>query len=256
MTTLAGGERIALEGGVFERPPGADGEEPGFRLVAPRFHVRAGQRIALTGPSGSGKTTLLGLLSLALKPGAVTRFTAAPGSGGVHDLAEAWRRMDDKLFDRLRSRFLGCIRHAGEGVAFIGAMDALAARASLAGKRPDRTALRRFLDEVGLAGLEKRTPGRLSQGQRQRLGIACALVHDPDVIIADEPTASLDAANAGRVMALLAGAAERGAAVVIATHDPDLAVRYGFAIAAAEIRDDGAGAMRRTTSFVTAEARG
>lgn len=246
--------RITLENCVFERPPGDDGEGPGFRLEVSDFHVRGGQRVALVGPSGSGKTTLLSMLSLALKPASIQRFVVSPSSGGEMDIAEAWRRMDDRLFDKLRSAFLGCARHSGESVAFIRAADALAARVALAGKRPDARMLARLLADVGLDGLGKRTPGRLSQGQRQRLGIACALAHKPDVVIADEPTASLDAANAERVMKLMANAADEGAAVVIATHDPELAVRHGFMIAAADMHEADGG--RRRTSFSLLGAKG
>jgi putative ABC transport system ATP-binding protein len=99
-----------------------------------------------------------------------------------------------------------------------------------------------LLEKLDLVGLKGRKPDMLSQGQRQRLGIACALVHGPDLVIADEPTASLDDHNADQVMALLADSVKNGkSAVVIATHDPERARRHGFMVISAQTRRVGAG---------------
>lgn len=237
---------VDIAGLAFQRPASRNGgergkDEQGFRLEAPHFAVRSGDQIALVGPSGSGKTTLLRLLSLTLKPAQAERFVVQPDDAAAVDVARAWARGDHRTLDKLRARFLGMARHAGEVAPFLSAREAVAVRMELA-HHSDRNARgQEVLGAVGLAELALRKPARLSQGQRQRLGIASALSHAPRLLMADEPTAALDAANGEQVMRILAEAAHGEAAVVIATHDPDLAARHGFTILPAETTRDGHG---------------
>jgi len=250
----AGGEGVLVDivDAGFARPRRIEGGDEVFQLTVPRFSIARGQRIALVGASGSGKTTLLSLLALALKPAAVKRFAFQPKPDELVDVAAAWRRGRSPRLDALRRRHIGIARQSGEAIAFLTVRDALVVRERLAGVRPDRAKTDDLLSALGLDGLHLRTPDALSQGQRQRLGIGCALTHRPTLVIADEPTASLDAQTAQTVMTLLSQSANDNRAVVIATHDPDLAMRHGFSIIAAETRfETHDGAATKHTRFAT-----
>jgi len=255
--TRAEGALVAVRAASFERPPLLpDGRDEGFRLVIPSFVVGAGARIALTGQSGAGKTTLLNLLSLAMRPTTAASFSFNTNTGSV-DVCSAWAKGKGNALDGLRRKKVGVARHSGEAVAFLAIRDALALRRRVARLAPDEKRTAMLIEKLGLVGLETRKPEMLSQGQRQRLGIACALTHEPDLIIADEPTASLDDHNADLVMSLLAASAANGtSAVVIATHDPERARQHGFMVISAQTRQVVAGpATIKETSFAAGVAR-
>jgi putative ABC transport system ATP-binding protein len=239
--THAQGALVAVQDASFERAPLDTGRDEGFRLVVPNFVVGAGARLALTGQSGAGKTTLLNLLSLARRPTTAASFTFRTDAGLV-DIGTAWAKGQGRALDAIRRRKLGVARHSGEAVAFLSVRETLALRRRVARLAPESARLDMLLEKLDLVGLKGRKPDMLSQGQRQRLGIACALVHGPDLVIADEPTASLDDHNADQVMALLADSVKNGkSAVVIATHDPERARRHGFIVISAQTRRVGAG---------------
>jgi putative ABC transport system ATP-binding protein len=175
--------------------------------------VGAGEMLALLGPSGSGKTTLLLLI------GAVLRADAGTIGFEGRDLST--------LSDRQVSEYL--LRDVGfihQRVQLMGGMPALenACRKLLlrgAGLREARAAALPWLERVGLGGQLERLPGELSGGERQRLAIARALAGEPRLILADEPTGSLDSERSREIVALLRSLAhDRGAAVVLVTHDP------------------------------------
>jgi putative ABC transport system ATP-binding protein len=167
--------------------------------------ARAGRTFAVSGHSGSGKTTLMMLLAGVLVPddGAVkmTGGGPAPRVGFVP-----------------QSFGLAPSLTAIENVAL--PLQAQAIR--VPGAEIEKRCLA-ALASVGLAGTEDRLVTELSGGQRQRVAVARVLAGEPDVIIADEPTAELDADSRHRVLRLLLDTAARGALVVLATHDPEVA---------------------------------
>lgn len=212
----------------------------GFVLDVPSFHVMAGERVALVGPSGSGKSTLIDLLALALTPDAAERFVVrGPADDGMVDVAACWRERADAALTRLRSRVFGYVQQVGGLLGFLSVRRNIQTTQRLSG-RTDPARIERLAHRLGIAEALDAYPDRLSVGQRQRVAIARALAHDPDILLADEPTAALDVDHAARVMGLLVEQAEEsGTALVVSSHDVDLVRRFGFTLVAAEFgRDD------------------
>ena len=170
------------------------------------------QILAVTGRSGSGKTTLLAVLAGLLAPmtGSV-RFGGAPVVAG--DVAHLHR-----TGVVLQLYGLVGVLTAQENVE-------VALQARGIGGRTVRSRASHALERVGLTDLSDRLVEQLSGGQRQRVAVARALVVRPGLLLADEPTAELDAANRDRIVVQLRAEADRGAAVVLATHDPEVAAR-------------------------------
>ncbi|MQY07793.1 ABC transporter ATP-binding protein [Actinomadura macrotermitis] len=168
-----------------------------------------GELVALLGPSGSGKTTLLAVAGGLLKP-----------TAGEVSLLGA--DMTGQRLDRI-ARQVAYILQAGALIPYLTVQENLIARRVVTGHRPtaaDQRDAARLLAAVDLAGKAGRYPDRLSGGERQRACVAQALYTGAPVLLADEPTASLDRARGRAVMELLAAhARDTGAAVLVATHD-------------------------------------
>jgi len=192
----------------------------GSRPVLEGLELAVGknERLLVTGPSGAGKTTLIRLLCGALR--------AERGEVEIDGVRLDGARGGD--LRRLRRR-LGIVFQDPRLIAGFTLRENLALALEAAGERPERMApkIERVLARVGLAGRGDAYPPALSGGEQQRAALARALVRDPRVLLADEPTGNLDAAAAAAVTALLEDAWIRGATLVIATHDPALAARLG-----------------------------
>ena len=191
------------------------GGRPVARL--PDLSLAAGEGALLLGGSGSGKTTLL------LAIGGLLERTA--GSIAVDGVDPGQLRPAER--DRWRGRCVGFVFQDLQLVAGLSVLDNLLLAPFAAGAPQDRTRARQLLEQLGLAGLERRHAERLSRGQAQRAALARAMLLRPKLILADEPTASLDDAGADAVSdLLLAAAKETGASLVIATHDSRLKTRF------------------------------
>ncbi|MES1945212.1 antimicrobial peptide ABC transporter ATPase [Salinisphaera sp. PC39] len=174
------------------------------------FALAQGEQAAVLGPSGSGKSTLLHLLAGVL--------SAAPGMVIVAD--RDWTTLAGSARDRFRGREVGLVYQRPYLIGALRVLDNLRLARYAAGLPDDADVARATLAAVGLAATARCYPHELSQGQRQRVALARALVNRPRVILADEPTANLDDANAERVLTLLRDrAAERGATLLVVTHD-------------------------------------
>ncbi|MBM6402777.1 ATP-binding cassette domain-containing protein [Phycicoccus sp. CSK15P-2] len=178
--------------------------------------VAAGERVAVTGASGAGKSTLLLALAGVLVPrsGSVS-FDGAP----LSTCSEAQRA-------RLRRSRIGIVFQYGQLVPDLTALENVALPLMLNGsrRRDALDAAGALLDELRVGDVADRRAGEMSGGQAQRAAIARALVTGPDLLLADEPTGSLDSVAGERVMASLLGAVrERGAALVVVTHDATVA---------------------------------
>ncbi|HYX92328.1 MAG TPA: cell division ATP-binding protein FtsE [Myxococcaceae bacterium] len=187
-------------------------------LVDLNLHVRKGEFVFLTGPSGAGKSTLLKLIFLAERP---TRGQILVGGLNISRLRESGvpflRRnigvvfQDFKLLPR---------RTVADNVAFT--LEVLGVpRAEV------RERVMRMLKRVGLEHKAHVLPPRLSGGEQQRVVIARALVNDPAILLADEPTGNLDPELTLEIMDLLCDVNVRGTTVVVATHEQTLVERYG-----------------------------
>jgi putative ABC transport system ATP-binding protein len=176
------------------------------------FAVRKGEFVMLSGPSGSGKTTLLSILGCVL--------TAT--SGRVAILGEDVTGATERDLPRLRLQYIGFVFQAHNLIASLSSLENIVMLLELRGlSRPEaRVEAGRLLDEVGLGDKWHALPRDLSGGQRQRVAIARALAGSPPVILADEPTAALDAHNGLAVTETLRSLAkDHGHTVVVVTHD-------------------------------------
>lgn len=176
------------------------------------LEARAGQILVVTGPAGSGKTTLLHVLAGIIRPSAGEVFVdgaSRPGSrwGVSKDLG-----FIPQIFG------LASALTTAENVAL--PLQLLRVPRAEVAERVGQT-----LAGLGLDNAADQLATELSGGQQQRAAVGRAIVAEPRLIIADEPTSELDAANRDLVFALLEAATDRGAAVVLATHDPDLVAR-------------------------------
>lgn len=189
--------------------------------------VKSGELTVLMGPSGSGKTTLLSILGCMLTPTAGTvRVCGVPTTGARPDQLAGIRRQHIGFI--FQAYHLFPTLTAAENVQL--ALDLRGERGPKAADKADEV-----LASVGLGSKLESFPRQLSGGEQQRVAIARAVVAEPSAILADEPTAALDARNGQATMALLSAIArERQRAVLVVTHDPRL---FGFADRIVHIED-------------------
>jgi putative ABC transport system ATP-binding protein len=191
------------------------------------LEIRAGELLMLVGPSGCGKTTLISIIAGILDP------TAGRAVVFDHDL----KQMPDREKVRFRGQSIGFVFQAFNLLPSLSAVENVAVPLLILGASR-KTALARaheVLKSVGLGERAKARPSQLSGGQQQRVAIARALVHEPKLIVCDEPTSSLDQETGQRVMQILRDVAlAPDRALVIVTHD---ARTFGFADRIAKMND-------------------
>ena len=221
-------DRPALE--VRELTAVNEAREARFVLAVERLQVRRCEALAIAGPSGAGKSTLLDVLAFARRPATAGVFRLTTRSGEIVDVQATWQRRDLDRLTGLRARHQGYVLQQGGLLPFLTVGRNIGLSQAVLGE-PDRGRVAALAERLGLVGLLDRLPAELSAGQRQRVAIARALAHAPEIVLADEPTASLHPALADTVMSLLVEHTAAGdAALVLATHDPDRAARHGFEI--------------------------
>ena len=184
------------------------------------LEIREGDLLSITGPSGSGKTTLMNVLGLLSRPTAGTYLLRG------QDVSS----MDDDTLSECRNAHIGFVFQSFNLTPHLTALENIGLPLVYRGLGPGEIARRSraMLERVGMKGRSCHLPSQLSGGQRQRVAIARALVGEPAVILADEPTGTLDSGAAREVMELLVELNERDRiTVVIITHDALIARRCG-----------------------------
>ena len=186
----------------------------GTTLVFPDVDVAQGAVLLLSGPSGCGKSTWLALVAALVRPTAGSLVVAGQTLDTIKSVAaDAWR-----------ARAIGFLPQRLHLSTALSVYQNMAMAQWAAGQPEDATRIHAALQALGVQDLAQRKPGQLSGGQAQRVALARAVLLQPQVILADEPTASLDdAAAADAVGLLLATAKAQGATLVIATHDARVA---------------------------------
>ncbi|MDX3983850.1 MAG: ABC transporter ATP-binding protein [Achromobacter sp.] len=197
------GKRVADAGGTLSILEGID------------FTVQAGSAVAITGSSGSGKSTLLGLLA----------GLDVPSVGSVHLAGQDLFALDEDGRARLRANHVGFVFQSFQLLPNLTALENVMLPLELAGQ-PAREPAQAMLERVGLGARLHHYPRTLSGGEQQRVSLARAFVVEPDLLFADEPTGSLDAATGVTVIDLMFDLhREHGTTLVLVTHDPQLAAR-------------------------------
>lgn len=189
---------------------------PTTALDGASLSVEPGEIVAVMGPSGSGKSTLLHCLA-----GIVT-----PDAGSVHYQGRNLAAMNDRGRSALRRGQFGFVFQFGQLVPELSCLEnvALPLRLARVRRREAERRARHWLERLEVADAAGKRPGEISGGQGQRVAMARALVNDPRVVFADEPTGALDSLNGERVMRQLTEAARTaGAAVVLVTHEARVA---------------------------------
>lgn len=190
-----------------------------FELLVPELRIAPGEVVVLQGASGSGKSTLLDLLALALRPDQAGIFSFRPEHRAAADLWRRWQRGDLDGLGRLRGTHIGYVLQTGGLLSFLTARENIALSCRLLGRDPGGL-IERLAERLDISAQLDQRPGQLSVGERQRVAIARALAHRPGVVLADEPTASVDPLNAARILDLfLELVRQSGACAVIASHD-------------------------------------
>lgn len=188
----------------------------------PDIHVSNGRSLLITGPSGKGKTTLLHLLGGLLK--------AESGLVGIRgtDITT----LNGKRLDQFRRNNIGIIFQQAHYIASVSVVDNLLLASKSANKKQRRERAMELLNLLGIAGKAKKKPGTLSLGQQQRLSIARAFMNYPILLLADEPTSSLDDDNCQKVAELLLMESRySNASLIVVSHDQRLQSLFNQKIA-------------------------
>ena len=175
------------------------------------------------------------------------RFLFSPTPNAANDMLEKWRKKDLNSLARLRQRHLGYVQQTGGLLPFLTARDNIMLRCSSLGCVAERSQqIQGIVDGLGIGRLLKQYPATLSVGERQRVAIAAALAHAPEMVLADEPTAALDPMHARNALRIFANLAKMmNITVLMVTHSLEMAVEAGFSPIRVALDQGGPGAISR-----------
>jgi len=192
-----------------------NGDETTDVLKDVSFQVEDGQFLAIVGPSGSGKSTLMNIIGCLDRPTRGTYYLAGQDTGSL----------GDRRLAAIRNKHIGFVFQSFNLLPQYTALENVEL-AGLYSNIPPRTAREKAREALISLGLENRVkymPNQLSGGQKQRVAIARAIVNSPSIILADEPTGSLDSKTGREVLDIFNGLNREGKTVIVVTHDPAIA---------------------------------
>lgn len=190
-----------------------DGDMEIEALKSTNFSVDKGEFVAVIGPSGSGKSTFL----------TIAGGLQTPSNGEVKINGQAFSKENEKKRSIIRFSEIGFILQASNLVPFLSVENQLRLVDKVKKAKTDKSYADGLLEQLGISKLKKKYPSEISGGERQRVAIARALYNDPSIILADEPTASLDSDRAFEVVKILAKETkEKNKATIMVTHDQRL----------------------------------
>lgn len=183
------------------------------QMSFPDLNVKKGESLLVLGESGSGKTTLIQIIAGLLKP----------NSGLVEFNGTNYEKLTQKKLDQFRGRHIGMVFQKPHFVRNISIIENIMLSLYLSKNKHDEKQIKELLEQVGLKNKANFLPDQLSQGEQQRSAIALAVAKRPDMILADEPTSSLDDSNCYKTIRLLKNQAQsNNAQLIIITHDQRL----------------------------------
>ncbi|GGD04783.1 ABC transporter ATP-binding protein [Enterococcus wangshanyuanii] len=180
-------------------------------LKGVNLNVESGEFVSIIGPSGSGKSTFL----------TIAGGLQTPSAGTIQINGKDFTHLSEKKRSKLRFEEIGFILQASNLIPFLTVEKQFTLVDKIEKKKPEKARVKELLTSLDIADLMQKFPKDLSGGERQRVAIARALFNEPSLILADEPTASLDTEHAYEVVKLLAKEAhEKKKATIMVTHDP------------------------------------
>ena len=214
---------LAIQGMMVQRGQGT----LAHRIRLPELSLAPGQCLAITGPSGCGKSTLLEAVGLLLAPRELECFKLGKPQ---HDVATLWRTHEQGELAKLRARDLGFVLQSGGLLPFLNVADNIALPRRLQGLPSESARITQAVKRLGLTPLMDKRPAMLSIGERQRVAFVRALAHEPQLLLADEPTAALDPHSAHKLFALFMDVVEElQIAALVVSHDWGLVQTFGLA---------------------------
>lgn len=196
------------------------------RVRLPNLQIGAGEILAITGESGCGKSTLLEAIGLLLAPTELGHFRL--GRDGL-DIGRMLAADDQPALTQVRSRDLGFILQSGGLLPFLKVRDNISLPRRLLGMSEHSPHVQRAIGALRLDGLLDKLPQALSIGERQRVACVRAIAHEPQLLLADEPTAALDPHSAQRLFELLLSLVEElGLSALVVSHDWALVREFGL----------------------------
>lgn len=190
-----------------------------FQLTVPSLQIAQGEKIALIGESGCGKSTLLDMLAFISQPTDIGAFSFRPDPNeDPIDMGNFWKKRKLNKFGDLRKKHIGYVMQTGGLLPYLTVRENMNLSRKVLGMSDDGS-IDALAKELGIARHLDKRPETLSTGERQRVAIGRALAHNPSIVIADEPTASVDPLAAEKIMSLFIELVEeRNITVVVASH--------------------------------------
>jgi len=207
-----------------------------FTLEIPEFYVNRGDFVGIVGPSGCGKSTFLDILGLVLKVSHATLFSLYSKEGKPASIAQ----LGDAGLAKLRREHIGYILQSGGLLPFLSVRENILLSGRLNNKTIEHKDFKYLVDRLGIAEQIDKKPQYLSGGQRQRVAIARAIIHKPSLILADEPTASVDRPTALEIRDQFRELArENNLTVLLVTHDTEMVEKNSDRIFTFDVSKEG-----------------